>query len=64
MGSYQIALRHLYLFPPSFDKFNGTDGADWVSVFGDKNEDGSSFIGTTLNNDYPTVALFGKTFWR
>jgi len=41
------------------------DGADWVSVFGDKNEDGSSFIGTTLNNDYPAVAsVLAKTFWR
>ena len=69
VGSYQITSNSngesISTFtPPSFDKFNGTDGADWVSVFGDKNEDGSSFIGTTLNNDYPAVAsvwqnLFG-----
>ncbi len=60
VGSYQISSNSngesISTFtPPSFDKFNGTDGADWVSVFGDKNEDGSSFIGTTLNDNYPAV---------
>ena len=69
VGSYQISSNSngesISTFtPPSFDKFNGNDGADWVSVFGDKNEDGSSFTGTTLNEDYPAVAyvwqnLFG-----
>ena len=62
VGSYQISSNSngesISTFtPPSFDKFNGVDGADWVSVFGDKNEDGSSFIGTTLNEDYPAVFL-------
>ena len=69
VGSYQTSANSdgetISIFtPPSFDKFNGNDGADWVSVFGDKNEDGSSFTGTTLNGDYPAVAsvwqnLFG-----
>jgi hypothetical protein len=69
VGSYQISSNSndesISTFtPPSFDKFNGNDGADWVSVFGDKNEDGSSFTGTILNGDYPGVAsvwqsLFG-----
>ena len=69
VGSYQISSNSngesISTFtPPSFDKFNGNDGADWVSVFGDKNLDGSSSTGTTLNEDYPAVAsvwqnLFG-----
>jgi hypothetical protein len=46
--------------PPSFIQFDGSDGTHWVSVFGDKNEDGSSSTGTTLNDNYPNVT----TVWQ
>ena len=36
---------------PTFLQFDGTDGSDWVSVFGSTNEDNPAPIGSSLASD-------------
>ena len=36
---------------PTFLQFDGTDGSDWVSVFGSNNEDNPAPIGSSLASD-------------
>ena len=45
---------------PTFLQFDGTDGSDWVSVFGSTNEDNPAPIGSSLASDNAT----GTNDWK
>ena len=50
--------------PPTFTKFDGLDGSDWVSIFGTQNLNEALSRSLDLNSDYPEVSeiwsgLFG-----
>ena len=50
--------------PPTFTKFDGLDGADWVSIFGTQSLNEALSENLALNSDYPEVSeiwsgLFG-----
>ena len=47
--------------PPTFTKFDGQDGSDWVSVFGNSTYSGEDKNRSLdLNSDYPEVQKFGQ----
>ena len=48
---------------PTFLQYNGTDGSDWVSVFGSSNSDNPSPSGVNLANDNTTGTNDWKTLF-
>jgi len=49
--------------PPSFKRFDSSDGSDWVSVFGIETYDGPNYEDLSLNGNYNDVGILWQSMF-